>query len=238
VNATVSSPTRVDNDSVWDQGAGLPVTLQDVRTPQTGSATTTTYLYGLDLISRTDGSGNQEYHLYDGLGSTVQISDDDGDVTDSWTYDVFGAERSHSGASDNEFTYAGEQTDGTGLQYLRARYYDPATGRFLNEDPLPLLQRYAYAGNNPSNFVDPTGLVPGGDVTKEMIRFTTSVISKSACWTISWDLCKKLWKWQAEYLKRGVTGIQRAAEQAFNDFVFRAGEAAREFVRSVSQASR
>ena len=37
--------------------------------------------------------------------------------------------------------------DSTGLEYIRARYYDPATGRFLSQDPLPLLQRYAYVGN-------------------------------------------------------------------------------------------
>ncbi len=44
------------------------------------------------------------------------------------------------------------------MQYLRARYYDGATGRFLARDPLPLLQRYPYAQNNPANYVDPYGL--------------------------------------------------------------------------------
>ena len=70
----------------------------------------------------------------------------------------FGNVRSQTGSSANEYTYAGEQTDSTDLQYLRARYYDPAVGRFMSQDPLPLLQRYAYVGNNPANFVDPTGL--------------------------------------------------------------------------------
>ena len=57
----------------------------------------------------------------------------------------------------NEFTYAGEQVDASGLQYLRARYYDAATGRFASRDPLPLMQRYAYVGGNPVNLVDPSG---------------------------------------------------------------------------------
>ncbi len=43
------------------------------------------------------------------------------------------------------------------MAYLRARYYDQATGRFLGQDPLPFLQRYVYVGNNPANFVDPAG---------------------------------------------------------------------------------
>lgn len=47
-----------------------------------------------------------------------------------------------------------------GPQYLRARYYDPATGQFLTRDPLASLTRepYGYAGNNPTNYTDPTGL--------------------------------------------------------------------------------
>lgn len=45
------------------------------------------------------------------------------------------------------------------LDDLRARYYDPEVGRFLNEDPLPLMQRYTYVGNNPANYVDPRGLL-------------------------------------------------------------------------------
>lgn len=47
---------------------------------------------------------------------------------------------------------------GTGLQYLRARYYDPQTGRFLSRDPLPGGHPYAYAGNNPVRYVDPSGM--------------------------------------------------------------------------------
>ncbi len=46
----------------------------------------------------------------------------------------------------------------TGLYYLRDRHYDPQTGRFIQRDPLPQPQRYAYAGNNPATFVDPLGL--------------------------------------------------------------------------------
>ncbi|MBK6562257.1 RHS repeat-associated core domain-containing protein [Candidatus Amarobacter glycogenicus] len=43
---------------------------------------------------------------------------------------------SYAGGLSNEFDFAGQQTDGTGLQYLRAKYYDPAAGTFLSRDPL------------------------------------------------------------------------------------------------------
>ena len=130
--------------------ARLPVILQD--------SLGNNYVYGLDLISRTDSAGVQEYYLSDGLGSTANLADGAGNVTASYGYDVFGELRSGPlGASDRLFT--GEQRDGdSGLYYLRARYYDPSIGRFLSEDPLPGGNLYAYVGNNPVNFVDPLGL--------------------------------------------------------------------------------
>lgn len=137
---------------VWDVGSGLPSILQD--------SDENTYVYGLDLISRTDDQGDQEYNLYDGIGSTTGLTDEQGDVTDEYEYDVFGATRSQTGSSPNEFKFTGEQVDSTGMEYLRARYYDQATGRFLSQDPLPLLQQYPYVMNNPVNLVDPYGLFP------------------------------------------------------------------------------
>ena len=99
-----------------------------------------------------------------GLGSTAARANSGGTVTDTCTgacpersrRDAFGAVRSHSGSNGTEFTFTGEQNDPNGLEYLRARYYDPATGRFLGRDPLG--GGYPYAGSNPANMVDPTGL--------------------------------------------------------------------------------
>ena len=105
----------------------------------------------------------QTYHLYDGLGSVTDLTDDEGDVLDGYTYDVFGALRSQSGSSANPWLFTGEQLDAdSDLYYLRARYYDPAIGRFLSQDPLPTGNLYVYAGNNPVRYVDPSGLcIPG-----------------------------------------------------------------------------
>lgn len=134
----------------WDQNSALPVILKD----STGAR----YVYGIDLISRTDSGGAQQYFLTDGLGSTTGLTNGTGAVTDTYQYDVFGAVRARTGTSANEFTFTGEQTDGTGLQYLRARYYDGTTGRFLSTDPIEAASLYGYVGNNPATKIDPLGL--------------------------------------------------------------------------------
>ena len=84
-----------------------------------------------------------------------------------WT--AFGTLR--SGTSIIERGFASQVTEGaTGLLYMAARHYDPATGRFLQVDPLGIdaAELYAYAANNPYAFWDPTGLIPApitiGDV--------------------------------------------------------------------------
>jgi RHS repeat-associated protein len=117
---------------------------------------TNTYVYGLGLISVTDSLGNRTYFLKDGLGNTVALCDGTGTINGTYTYDVYGALRSQTGTGTTEFTFTGEQNDPNGLEYLRARYYDNASGRFLSGDPLG--SGYAYAGANPVNRVDPTGL--------------------------------------------------------------------------------
>ncbi len=144
----------VTTDYIWDVARGLPVVLQDG---------TNTYVYGLDLISATDGGGAQTYFLYDGLGSTTDLTDGGGNVIADYTYDVFGAIRSQTGGSVNYWLFTGEQRDSeSDLYYLRARYYDPEIGRFLGQDPLPFPNLYAYAGSNPTNFIDPSGLCKWG----------------------------------------------------------------------------
>ena len=93
-------------------------------------------------------------------------------ATVSYEYDGFGNSVSTSGNTPNEFLYRGEQYDSDlSLYYLRARYYNPLTGRFLSRDPndpmlrdsngMPVdprtLHKYLYAGGDPVNAKDPTG---------------------------------------------------------------------------------
>ena len=144
---TIGGTTRT---FAWGNATGMPVILRD----SAGNR----YLYGLDLISVSDSQNKKFYYHTDGLGSTTAITSSTGAVVKTYQYDVFGAIRVQTGTQPNEFTFTGEQVDSSGLEYLRARYYDGATGRFLSQDPLPLLQRYPYVGNNPVNMVDPYGL--------------------------------------------------------------------------------
>jgi RHS repeat-associated protein len=90
-----------------------------------------------------------------------------------YEYDAYGNEFTVSGSTPNEMMYRGEQYDpDLGLYYLRARYYNPLTGRFMSRDPLdpqPLnpgripvdlndLHKYLYAAGDPVNLLDPTGM--------------------------------------------------------------------------------
>jgi len=122
------------------------------------------YTYGDDLISQ-DRAGSVSYYHYDGLGSTRALSNGAGDITDTYNYEAFGELLNSTGASDNSYLFAGEQTDSfLGQQYLRARYYDSGIGRFTqqdtymgnNSDPVSL-HKYLYASSDPANWTDPTG---------------------------------------------------------------------------------
>jgi RHS repeat-associated protein len=125
------------------------------------------YIYGPDdlpteQISAT--SGNPDYYLHDGVGSTRLLIDPSGSVAGSWTYDAWGNTLT-STASETPLLWAGQYHDSaTGLYYMRARWYDPATGQFLSVDPAlaETGQPYAYAGDDPVNEGDPSGLLPAG----------------------------------------------------------------------------
>jgi len=142
----------------------LPVIVQET----TNGAVTNSYVYGLDMLSATDNSNVTTYFLQDGLGSTTGLTDDDGAMTATYQYDVFGALKSQTGEADTSWRFTGELNDssvGRSPYYLRARYYDPALGRFLTKDPFPGFaagpqsqNRYTYSGNDPVNLVDPYGL--------------------------------------------------------------------------------
>lgn len=89
-----------------------------------------TYLRGANLISR-----NEEYYLFNAHGDVVNLTSTGGVVTKSYAYDAFGNERNPDEADDNPFRNCGEYFDSErGTYYLRARYYDPAIGRFTQAD--------------------------------------------------------------------------------------------------------
>jgi RHS repeat-associated protein len=85
--------------------------------------------------------------------------EDTGTVLGTKSFDPYGNVLAATGTPGTPFGYTGEYTDPTGLIYLRARYYDPATGQFLTADPLIDETRapYAYGGGDPINVLDPSG---------------------------------------------------------------------------------
>ena len=103
--------------------------------------------------------------MYNGHGDVVQIVDRNGNIVNNYKYDEWGNLLQSVESISNPFYYAGEVYDKeTGLYYLRARYYDPAMGRFINEDSIegqvnnPLsMNLYTYCYNNPLAYIDPTG---------------------------------------------------------------------------------
>jgi RHS repeat-associated protein len=130
------------------------------------TGTEVTYIYGNELISQSRGDADSVY-LYDGHSGTRQLTDETGAVTDSYLYDAYGNVLKRIGDTENDYLYRGEQSDSeTGLQYLRARYNDFETGRFISTDPFegmadtPMsVHRYLYGYNNPVQYSDPSGMI-------------------------------------------------------------------------------
>ena len=84
-------------------------------------------------------------YQFDGSGNTAIVTGTGGAVLNAYSYLPFGEKVQSTVTVPNPFTYAGQvgiSDDGDGLYYMRARYYDPAIGRFISEDPL----RFAAGG--------------------------------------------------------------------------------------------
>jgi RHS repeat-associated protein len=126
----------------------------------------TAYVHGWDLIFQTNASVT-DYYQVDGLGSTRQLTNNTGTIRVEYDYDAYGNLTNKVGDASNNYLFAGEQFDNAvDGYYLRARYYDPATGRFASTDSFegyanqPItLNDYLYGNNNPAIFIDPSGRI-------------------------------------------------------------------------------
>ncbi len=125
---------------------------------ETTGGVTTYYWQGLDLLGQSDGT-NAKYLEYDGLGSVRQVTDGAGTLQYTGTFDPYGNLYSSSGINPTKYAFTGEAQDTNGLLFLRARYYNAASGRFFQTDPSRKEQNpFAYAAGNPVMFTDPSGL--------------------------------------------------------------------------------
>ena len=127
-----------------------------------------TYLYGNGRVAQYDATGAQ-YFLGDTLGSVRQMVDSSGEMLLAQSYEPYGDILSKQGEGSSIFQFTGEVRDVTGLTYLRARYLDSRTGRFIQVDPSKIERNlYLYTNANPVNHTDPTGLFSPEQIASSM----------------------------------------------------------------------
>ncbi len=155
VSQTISGTT---NYLAWDTTEELPLLLSDG---------TNSYIYGpggLPIEQINNSTGAVLYLHHDQQGSTRLLTGSTGKVEGKCSYVPYGVPTCE-GAATTPLSYDGQYTNtDTGLIYMRARVYDPATAQFMSVDPLGVITRapYTYAGDNPLNKHDPSGLITVG----------------------------------------------------------------------------
>ncbi|MDQ2630631.1 MAG: SMP-30/gluconolactonase/LRE family protein [Actinomycetota bacterium] len=154
---TVSGTTRYLS---WNTTRGLPLLLDDGEY---------SYVYGPGglPVEQISSAGTPSYYHHDQLGSTRMLTGAGGSPTATFTFDAYGNLAGSTGAQRAPLGYAGQYTnEQSGLQYLRARVYDPASGQFLTRDPLGVQtgMAYAYANGSPLTWTDPSGQLGWDDV--------------------------------------------------------------------------
>jgi RHS repeat-associated protein len=146
----------------WDTAEELPMILAD---------TTNSYIYGPGglPIEQVNSEGHVTYLHHDQQGSTRLITGSTGSVEGKCSYNAYGAPTCEGTATtplgyDNQYT-----NSDTGLIYLRARSYDPATAQFISVDPALEATHapYTYALDSPLGVGDPTGLISWGPKVRE-----------------------------------------------------------------------
>lgn len=145
----------------------------------------TYYVYGLGLIGQEQDGTYLSYH-FDRRGSTVALTNINGNVTDLFQYGPYGEFVSQTGATKTPFLYNGQDgviTDNNGLYFMRARYYNPDIKRFINQDILTgsiekgsTLNRYAYVNGNPISLVDPFGLKGACTTTHNWVEMIVAAL--------------------------------------------------------------
>jgi RHS repeat-associated protein len=147
----------------WNLAEKLPLILNDG---------TDSFIYGPEgaPVEQINGEETAQYLHHDRQSSTRLITNSTGAAEGSYTYTPYGAVEGHTGTAITGLGYDGQyMSSDTGLIYLRARSYDPATAQFLSADPAAEATQapYTYALDSPLNGGDPTGLTPWSPKVKQ-----------------------------------------------------------------------
>jgi len=127
------------------------------------------YLRGANLIAREQ-DGAAQYYLFNAHGDVAQRTDALGNLLKNYRYDAFGNEENPEPLDVNPFRYCGEYYDReTGDYYLRARSYDPRTGRMLSEDPVSARKTNIFDPNGDYQEVKLTGGVYRNSTEEQFI---------------------------------------------------------------------
>jgi len=117
------------------------------------------------LISMRRGDASS-FYAFDQIGTTRKLTNGSETITDSYAFDAFGNLQASSGSTVNPYKYVGAlgyySDTSSGLLHVGARYYAPDVGRFISADPIGYaggMNQYGYAGNNPVDRIDPSGLI-------------------------------------------------------------------------------
>ncbi|MBE9581515.1 MAG: RHS repeat-associated core domain-containing protein, partial [Proteobacteria bacterium] len=131
-----------------------------------GTGITRYYIYGLGLVAMITETDDLYTYHFNAVGSTMAITDASETVVNKYSYDSFGALGNQVETIKQPFKFVGQHgvmAEPNGLYFMRARYYDPTLGRFLQPDPLGFaggdVNLYVYASNNPILLIDPWGLM-------------------------------------------------------------------------------
>jgi len=166
---------------------------------------TYTYGGGIDnILAMTiyDTETNTYLYLKGHQGSVIALTDDTGEIVESYTYNAWGRITVYNetgfviekSAYDNRYTWQGrEYSYNTGLYYFRARTYCPVLGRWLSKDPIGIaggLNQYVFCGNNPVNFRDPLGLCGASGSWDYSAEYEKSLIVADA---IEWSKSRPQW---------------------------------------------
>jgi RHS repeat-associated protein len=181
------------------------------------------------LISEHRNGVSRQYH-FDGQGNTLALTDDDGNVTDTFAYNASGEQTERTGTTPTPYRYHGQQgyywDDETGDYHVQRRDLSPEESRWLSADPIgDGTNPYLYVHNNPVNQVDPSGLFasfqgdpPPGSLNAKLSRCQPEYLAKGCCCT---DATIQYWpsaKDKATYNK--ITLVQWATTHAVNHKCF------------------